>query len=69
MSERGLNDESEVICNCSGTTLGQVMRLLNDGVDDLERISRITGAMSGCGGCEFDMQALLQQYRTVVTEE
>ncbi|WP_150045996.1 MULTISPECIES: (2Fe-2S)-binding protein [Methylomonas] len=52
--------ESQVICACSGTTDVQIEHLLNQGVTDPERLSRITGACSGCGGCEFEVRQLLE---------
>ncbi len=60
-----MSDEQKivVICGCSGTTIGQIQALLAQGVVDMDRLSRITGAGSGCGGCEFDLQALLQGRR------
>lgn len=48
-----------VICRCSGTTTGQIKRLVDKGVVDLDGISRATGACSGCGGCESDIVSLL----------
>jgi NAD(P)H-nitrite reductase large subunit len=49
----------EVICPCSGTTVAQIQRQLDKGVTDLEGISQATGALSGCGGCEWDIRDLL----------
>ncbi|AMK76685.1 MULTISPECIES: (2Fe-2S)-binding protein [Methylomonas] len=54
--------ENEVICYCSGTTAQQIKQLLDDGTTDLERISRITGTASGCGGCEFEFHQLVAEH-------
>lgn len=54
--------ENDVICYCSGTTARQIKQLLDDGISDPERISRITGAASGCGGCEFEFQQLISEH-------
>ncbi|WP_446808950.1 (2Fe-2S)-binding protein [Methylomonas sp. 2BW1-5-20] len=54
--------ENDVICYCSGTTVQQIKALLVEGVVDPERISRITGAASGCGGCEFEFQQLVSEH-------
>lgn len=51
--------DNEVICFCSGSRRQEIEKLIAQGVRDLERISRITGAGSGCGGCEFEMRQLL----------
>ncbi|MDT4289786.1 (2Fe-2S)-binding protein [Methylomonas sp. MO1] len=53
------NTENNVLCYCSGTTEQQIKALLAEGIVDPERISRITGAASGCGGCEFELQQLI----------
>lgn len=60
--------KDEVICYCSGTTIGQITALLEQGMVDMDRISRITGALSGCGGCEFDLQALVDSRKATTTE-
>lgn len=49
----------ELICYCSGTTKAQVQAMIDKGVDNLDSISRITGACSGCGACETKMLEFL----------
>jgi NAD(P)H-nitrite reductase len=63
-----MDDEFDIICGCSGTTVGQIKKLLDDGVLDIDRISRITGTMSGCGGCEFDVQEMLDNHQAKAEE-
>ncbi|HSI22039.1 MAG TPA: (2Fe-2S)-binding protein [Methylophilaceae bacterium] len=46
------------MCPCSGTTRGNIQRLCEQGLD-MEAISRKTGAISGCGGCEWDIAQFL----------
>jgi len=60
--------DKDIICSCSGTTKAQIQALILDGVVDLERISRITGALSGCGGCEFDLQTLVHKHQMSALE-
>jgi NAD(P)H-nitrite reductase large subunit len=48
----------EVMCDCSGTTRGKIQSLFEQGMD-MEGISRMTGAISGCGGCEWDIATFL----------
>lgn len=55
-------DEDDILCYCSGTTRQQIQKLLNQGIKDPERISRITGAVSGCGGCEFEFEQLIAEH-------
>lgn len=53
-------DPREVLCSCSGTTRGLIIELVRQG-KDLEGISRYSGALSGCGGCEWDITELVNQ--------
>lgn len=53
------NDVDEVMCFCSGTTRGEIQRLFQEGLDQ-DAISRRTGALSGCAGCEWDVAEFLK---------
>lgn len=55
------NDDlaDEVMCFCSGTTRGEIQRLFYEGLDQ-DAISRNTGALSGCAGCEWDVSVFLK---------
>ena len=56
------SDESlDILCPCSGTTRAQIRRHFEKGTADLDGISRATGACSGCGGCEYDVQTWLDE--------
>ncbi|MDP3743574.1 MAG: (2Fe-2S)-binding protein [Methylotenera sp.] len=50
----------EVMCQCSGTTRGNIQSLFEQGLD-VDAISRWTGALSGCGGCEWDITQFLSE--------
>lgn len=49
-----------VMCHCSGTKRGNIQTLFEQGMD-VDAISRWTGALSGCGGCEWDIAAFLKE--------
>ncbi len=49
----------EVLCQCSGTTRAYIEALFKQGLD-VEAISQRSGALSGCGGCEWDIAQFLQ---------
>ncbi len=49
---------NDIICACSGTTRGQVYNLVQQG-KDLDAISRWTGAKTGCGGCDWDLEVFV----------
>ena len=61
MNEINQQDKKEVICKCSGTTKCQILELIANGVNDLDRISRTTGACSGCGSCDYDITKLITE--------
>jgi len=52
--------QKEVICTCTGTTYGDIAELAAQGYD-LDGISRKKGVLSGCGGCEWDVETLLEE--------
>jgi bacterioferritin-associated ferredoxin len=60
MSDDKQFPDEEVMCLCSGTTCGQIRVMFLQGLDT-EAISRKTGALTGCGGCEWDLDAFLKQ--------
>ena len=58
MTKNHTEPADEVICHCSGTTRGNIQQLFELNMD-MDAISRRTGALSGCGGCEWDIAQLL----------
>ncbi|WP_317134004.1 (2Fe-2S)-binding protein [Methylococcus mesophilus] len=61
------DERHDVICRCSGTTAQQIRRQFDKGVIDIDGISRATGACSGCGACDTDIMALLEEYLLTVS--
>jgi len=53
--------DDTIICDCSGTTCGKIKSLVEEGIVDSDTISRKTGAISGCGSCEWDLEELLDK--------
>lgn len=60
MNTKSTNLEDEVLCPCSGTKRGNIQSLFEQGMD-MDAISRWTGAISGCGGCEWNIAAFLEE--------
>ena len=58
MTTQHSEDADEIMCLCSGTTRGEIVVMVQAGMD-LEAISRRTGALSGCAGCEWDVEQLV----------
>ena len=54
----------EVICPCSGTTKGKIKSLIEAGFD-LDAISRKTGALTGCSGCEWEIAEFIKDLTSV----
>ena len=54
--------KEDVICYCSGTTKEQINALIVQGIAELDRISRQTGACSGCGACDVVIMELLAEH-------
>lgn len=50
--------EDKIICSCSGTRRSRIEALFKKDYD-IDAISQWTGAISGCGGCEWDISGLL----------
>jgi NAD(P)H-nitrite reductase large subunit len=59
MAKNSDNEDDEIMCSCSGTTRGQIQLLFKEGLD-IDAISRWTGALSGCAGCEWDIAQFLK---------
>lgn len=60
MNTKTSNPEDEVMCPCSGTRRSNIQSLFEQGMD-MDAISRWTGAVSGCGGCEWDIAEFLKE--------
>lgn len=57
----------EVMCTCSGTTRGMIYDMVMQG-KDLDAISRYSGALSGCGGCEWDIGEFVKALQATQAE-
>jgi bacterioferritin-associated ferredoxin len=60
MTNKSNQLDDEVMCMCSGTTRAKIRKLFNEGMD-MEAISNWSGALSGCGGCEWDVEQFLKE--------
>jgi bacterioferritin-associated ferredoxin len=61
MNDIDLNDK-DFICYCSGTTKEKIKALIDKGIDDLDSLSKLTGACAGCGSCETAVPELIAEY-------
>jgi len=56
------DEQEKVICSCSGTTKAKIKQLIDNGANDLDKISSTTGACTGCGACDAEILELLAEY-------
>lgn len=54
--------ETEIICFCTGTTKGKINQLLAKGCHSVAEIIAVTGAGTGCGGCDVMLSALVKEF-------
>ncbi|MDO9238528.1 MAG: (2Fe-2S)-binding protein [Methylicorpusculum sp.] len=59
MNETNTDKKRDIICHCTGTTEEKIKELIDSGFDSLDKLSRQTGACSGCGACETSITDLL----------
>ncbi len=53
------NQDDDILCDCSGTKRSDIKRMFNDGMD-VDKMSSKTGIISGCGGCEWDIEDYIE---------
>lgn len=62
------DDDDEIMCDCTGTTRSDIEKLYFEG-RDLDGISRKTGILTGCGGCEWDIQDYLDALKVADSDD
>jgi bacterioferritin-associated ferredoxin len=50
------------ICTCTGTTEAMIEKLIAKN-NNLQQIINLTGATTGCGACEYDIEQLFIQQK------
>ncbi|MCB5186453.1 (2Fe-2S)-binding protein [Methylobacillus caricis] len=60
MSSKNDNPDDEVLCFCSGVRRSKIRALYMQGMD-IRGIADMTGALTGCGGCEWEIEYYLQE--------
>ncbi len=62
------NKPQDILCDCSGTTKTKIRQLIQQGSDTLDKISRATGACSGCGACDYELMQFLTAEQTRLSQ-
>jgi NAD(P)H-nitrite reductase large subunit len=61
-----MKDNNETICHCMGVTRGEIIDAIKKyHLKTTEEVSEKTGASTGCGGCQPDVQAILTEINGV----
>lgn len=56
-------NEDEIICNCVGTTVKDIMEAMDHGAKTVEDIEEMTQAGTICGACIADIEALMEKLK------
>lgn len=60
MTVENQNLPDEIMCPCSGTKRSAITRMFEQGLT-VDEISQRSGALSGCGGCEWEIAEYLKE--------
>lgn len=55
-------DLEEVVCSCTGVTVGAIKDAVEGGADTLDKIQDATGAGTICGACLEDIEQLVDKF-------
>ena len=61
--EASIMDMKEVICECMGTKAGDIRKLVEDGMTDVEEIKAATKAGTSCGMCIQRIEKIIDMYK------
>lgn len=53
--------EDRTVCNCMDVTYEEIKKAVENGAKTLDDIKEATSASTGCGGCEDDIQEILDE--------
>ncbi len=54
--------DNDTICSCMGVTRGEIIKAIKEkGLKTVEEVSDATEAGTGCGGCQPDIQDILNE--------
>jgi bacterioferritin-associated ferredoxin len=63
-----MDASQEVICSCTLVTYGQVYELAQQNLS-FDDIVRRSGACSGCGSCQFEVETLIEEVGSNILPE
>lgn len=54
-------DRNKIICRCFKVTAGAIEDAVKNGAKTFEEVQNITSCSTGCGCCESDVRALVDE--------
>ncbi len=54
-------DMNETICNCMEVTVQDIANAIKGGATTFEEVVEVTGATTGCGGCEDHVKEVIAE--------
>jgi len=61
MNSKQNENQSEIICDCTGTTKAKIEQLIHAGKNTLDAIASTTGATTGCAACNMLIEEIIEQ--------
>ena len=62
-------DPLEIICFCYGITREEIVQAVLQGADSIEKIREKTKANTGCGGCQNEVEAILESVKKKIASK
>ena len=53
-------DMNETVCNCMEVTVQNIADAIKGGAKTFEEVVEVTGATTGCGGCEDKVKEVIE---------
>lgn len=61
--------EDRTVCFCHNVSLSELLTAIRGGARTLAAVQEKTRASTGCGGCEWEVLAVLEEEAAKATEE
>lgn len=62
LDSESTSNSDRLICFCHTVSVKQLIEAMAAGADTLEKVQAETCASTGCGGCEWEVRALLEEH-------
>ena len=55
-------DYDKIVCNCFGTTVGDIKEAVDQGARTLDEVIEATGATTACGACTDEVERVVDYF-------